>query len=200
MAGRTVMVGLLVALGIVERRLLLLAAAPGVHGSFLCAWSGLLPMHDPERVSLTWRRHLVVMRGEGGPRHRRIRPLAAGAIRTHHHRDVRGHALGLMDGEGVAAVESVVLLGIDGHLTVVRTLEGERAPFRIDAGDDATGTVAYPDVTIVGQADDPVARLVILVSHAQRRPVHASVLHGPGTGELVERCHLVPAAGEHDRV
>ena len=38
MAGRTVMVGLLVAIGIVERRLLLLAAAPGVHGPFLCGW------------------------------------------------------------------------------------------------------------------------------------------------------------------
>src|ERR1022692_2273973 len=199
MAGCAIAVYLLISIGIVERRLLLLAAAPGLQGPFLCGWRWLLPVHDPEGVSLKWRRHLVVVRGEGGPRHRRIRPLATGAIRTHHHRDVRGHALGLMDGEGVAAVESVVLLGIDGHLAVVRTLEGERAPFSIDAGDDATGAVAYPGVTIVGQADDPVARLIVIVSHAQRRSVHASVLHGAGTGELVERCHLVSTAGEHDR-
>ena len=109
-------------------------------------------------------------------------------------------ALRLVHGERVAAVDGVVVGGVEGELALVGTLQGERLALDVDRGDHAAGAVADRAAALVGETDHPVAHLVLLVTHGQRRAVDSPLGHRPGMGQLVERGHLVTTPGEDDRV
>ena len=163
--------GRLVALRVVERRLLQLAAGPGLHGPLLGGSACFFPVLDAERVPLRRLEHLVVVGGQGGARHRGVRPLPGGTLGSHHQGDVGGHPLGLVHGQRVAAVDGVVVGGVEGQLTLVGALQGERLALDIDRGDHATGAVADRTAALVGETDDTVADLILLVTDGECRTV-----------------------------
>jgi hypothetical protein len=102
-------------------------------------------------------------------------------------------------GERVAAVDGVVVGGVEGQLALVGTLQSERLALDVDGGDHAAGAVADCTTALVGEADHPVAHLILLVTHAERRAMDSALGHRPGVGQLVEDGHLVATPGEDDR-
>ncbi len=127
--------GRLVALRVVERRLLQLAAGPRLHGPLLGRSACFFPVLDAEGVPLGRLEHLVVVGGQGGARHRGVRPFPGGTLGSHHQGDVGGHPLRLVHGQRVATVDGVVVGGVEGQLALVGSLQGERLALDVDRGD-----------------------------------------------------------------
>ena len=73
-----------------------------------------------------------------------------------------------MHSQRIAAVDGVVVGGVEGQLALVGTLQGQDLALDVDRGDDPARAVADCTAALVGETDDPVADLVLLVTDGER--------------------------------
>src|SRR6185295_11992188 len=133
------------------------------------------------------------------PRQGDIAAMGVHARRRQYMGAVHRHALGLVDGCGIAMVDPIIILEVEANGSAVIGLHGHG--LRADLFDDSQRAVLHAKAAFILQEHDAVARGEVALA-ALDRQVHliAQIAATPHwfARRLVQRAHLVVGVGEDD--